>query len=174
MIYVTVGSAEKGAEFDRLIKKIDVIAKNFSEGIIMQLGSSSYIPKNVKYFNYCSYEESLSFFKKANLVIGHCGSGTIINALSFNTPLIVIPRRISYGELDTDDHQLELAKKLEKTNYKIIVVHSIDNLEGAIKEILKNHNDKIDKNSGEGSIFRKENLIQTIKIFIKSVKENKI
>lgn len=165
MIYVTVGSAEKGAEFDRLIKKIDEIAKNIDEEIMIQLGSSQYIPKYAKYFDYCSYEESLSFFKKAELVIGHCGSGTVLNAISFNKPLIAIPRMLIYNELDSDDHQLELARELEKINSKIKVVYDVDDLEGIISEMLKKSSQSVTEYRASSN---KICLIQTIKSFVKS------
>jgi len=168
MIYVTVGSSEKGTEFDRLIKKIDELAKDISEEIIMQIGSSNYIPKNTKYFRYCSYEKSLSFFSKAKLVIGHCGSGTIINAIKFNVPLIIVPRKLQYGELDTDDHQLILARKLEETHYKIKIIYEVNDLEDAIKQMLNN---QYNITLNESSYLRKESLIKTIKDFIQSLKK---
>lgn len=171
MIYVTIGSAQKGIEFTRLIKKIDDIAKDINEEIIIQLGSSKYYPKNIKYFDYCSFEKNIEYYRKAKLIIGHCGAGTIINAFKFNTPLIVVPRRFQLGE-HADDHQLELARKLEGSHPLIKIIYDIDNLENTLKETLKNINDNkiiID----ECSKTRKNNLILAIQDFISLVKKKK-
>jgi len=134
MIFVTVGTAIGGGEFDRLIKKMDEISLHLDEEILMQIGASKYIPENTKWVDYVSYEESLEYFKRARLVVGHCGSGTMINALIFGTPLIVMPRRFQFAE-HSDDHQLEIAKFLEQSGLAK-VVYDVNDLEDAIKEIL--------------------------------------
>jgi UDP-N-acetylglucosamine transferase subunit ALG13 len=139
MIYVTVGSAIGGAEFDRLIKKVDDIAPSFKEKFIVQLGASKYIPRNTEWFDYVSYEESLEHFRRARLIIGHSGSGTIINALSFGKPLVVIPRLVRLNE-NTNDHQLEISKLLEQSQIAR-VVYDIKDLEFVIREILEESRD---------------------------------
>jgi beta-1,4-N-acetylglucosaminyltransferase len=135
MIYLTVGSAIGGAEFDRLIQTVDGLAPLFEEKFVAQLGSSSYVPKNMEWFDYVSFEKSLEYFQQAALVIGHCGSGTIINALSFGKPLIVIPRLVQFNE-NTDDHQLEMAKQLEKSHLAK-VVYEMNDLEAEIRKALE-------------------------------------
>lgn len=167
MIFVTVGTAIGGGEFDRLIQKMDEIAPRLKEEVIIQTGSSKYIPKNVKYFNYLPYHEVLSYFKKAKLVIGHCGSGTIINSLAFGTPLIVVPRRAKFAEI-VDDHQIELAQIFERMGI-INVVYDIEELEDKIKEIINNPN----KIQNKRYFSNKERLIQYIRDFLETVKKEK-
>jgi beta-1,4-N-acetylglucosaminyltransferase len=162
MIYVTVGAGTGGQEFDRLIKKVDEIAPHFEEEFIVQLGASKYIPQNIKWFNYVPYEESLEYFRKAQLVIGHCGSGTIINALSFGKPLIVIPRLLKFNE-HADDHQLEMATQLEQSQIAR-VVYDVEDLEPVIRKTLEEFRDPKKRFS---SIDR-ENLITKMKAFLKS------
>jgi len=163
MIYVTVGTAIGGGEFDRLVKKIDDIAPNIGEDIIVQVGASKYIPKNVRWFNYVSYDESLEYFKKARLVIGHCGSGTMINALSFGVPLIVIPRRFKFAE-HSDDHQVEIAKFLEQ-NRLAAVVYDIEDLEIVIRKML-NESSKLEYAK---YLYNKQHLINGIRNFLNSL-----
>ncbi|HUL21091.1 MAG TPA: glycosyltransferase [Thermodesulfobacteriota bacterium] len=163
MIYVTVGSSIGGAEFDRLVKKVDDIAPSFEEEFVVQLGASKYIPRNVEWFDYVSYEESLEYFRKARLVIGHCGSGTIINALSFGKPLIVMPRLVKFNE-NTNDHQLEMAKLLENIHLAR-VVYDVEGLEIVIRNTLE---ELRDSERGFPTLHRR-NLINGMRDFLKGL-----
>ena len=159
MIFVTLGSAVKGIEFTRLINKMDEITGKMDEEVIMQIGTVPYEPKNAKYFRYTSYQENLSYFQKASLVVGHGGTGTILNALRFQVPIIVVPRRHHYGE-HVDDHQVELAQRLVG-NELIKVVYDIEDLESAVREML-DRGEKV----GKGKRYAKRDiLIKTIKDF---------
>jgi beta-1,4-N-acetylglucosaminyltransferase len=162
MIFVTVGTAISGGEFDRLIKKMDDIAPRLGEEILMQIGASKYIPENTKWVDYVSYEESLEYFKRSRLVVGHCGAGTMINVLSFGVPLIVIPRRFELAE-HADDHQLEIAKFLEENNLAK-VVYDVEELEEVIKQVLNNPSD-IHGNCS----FLRERLVSGIREFLNSL-----
>ncbi len=165
MIFVTIGSAVRGIEFIRLIKKMDEIAGKITEEVIMQIGTIDYKPKNAQFFKYASYQENLEYFKKASLIVGHCGIGTVLNALKFKKPIIVVPRRIQYGELNKDDHQIEIAQKLDGKEL-IEVVYNTENLEIAIKKMLARVGMEI---KGEPN-FEKDELVKIIKEFVKSNK----
>jgi len=160
MIFVTLGSAVKGIEFTRLINKMDEIAGKMDEEVIMQIGTVPYEPKNAKYFRYASYQENLSYFQKASLVVGHGGTGTILNALRFQIPIVVVPRRHHFGE-HVDDHQVELAQRLVG-NELIKVVYDIEELESAVREML----DRGKKVSNGMISPEKVTLIKTIKDFV--------
>lgn len=165
MIYVTVGAGVGGQEFDRLIKKMDEIAPHFEEEFIVQLGASRYIPQNMKWFDYVPYEESLEYFRKAQLVIGHCGAGTIVNALNFGKTLIVVPRIVKFNE-HSDDHQLEMAALLERSQ-TARVVYDVEDLESVIRNTLEEVHD-----SGKdfSSIHRK-NLISELREFLANMEK---
>ncbi len=160
MIFVTIGSAVEGIEFTRLIKKMDEIAGRIDEEVIMQIGTVPDEPQRAKYFRYSSYQENLSYFQKASLVVGHGGTGTILNALKFQIPIIVVPRRHLYGE-HVDDHQVELAQRLIG-NELIRVVYDIEDLEPAVKEMLKQGK----RVHGQKRYPEREVLIQSIKDFV--------
>jgi UDP-N-acetylglucosamine transferase subunit ALG13 len=165
LIFVTTGSAVKGIEFTRLVKKMDEVAENINEEVIMQIGAIPYEPRHTKYFRYASYQENLSYFQKASLIVGHCGIGTILNALKFQKPIIVVPRRIKLGELNRDDHQMEIAKVLEKRGYQnIYIVYEEDQLEEKIMEVLKR------KEIVQFDNREREDLIKKIKEFIETFK----
>ena len=165
MIYVTVGAGIGGQEFDRLIKKVDDIASHFEEEFIVQLGASKYIPQNIKWFDYVTYEESLEYFRKARLVIGHCGSGTIINALSFGKPLIVIPRLLKFNE-HADDHQLEMATLLEQSQIAR-VVYDVEDLEFVIRKTLEEFHDS----EKDFSSINRRNLINEMREFLANMEK---
>lgn len=160
MIFVTIGSAVKGIEFTRLIKKMDDVAGKIKEEVVMQIGTVPYEPQNAKYFRYASYQENLSYFQKASLVIGHGGAGTILNALRFEIPIVVVPRRHQYGE-HVDDHQMELAQQLGG-NELIKVVYELEGLDSAIEKML-GRDKKVDKRK---TYAERDALIKTIQEFV--------
>ncbi|KAL7270973.1 N-acetylglucosaminyldiphosphodolichol N-acetylglucosaminyltransferase catalytic subunit alg13 [Rhizina undulata] len=63
---------------------------------------------------------------KADLIISHAGSGSILDALRFQKRLVVVPNTQLM-----DNHQKELAEELEKQGY--LVEGRVDNLEEAVK-----------------------------------------
>jgi UDP-N-acetylglucosamine transferase subunit ALG13 len=121
MIFVTVGTSSW--DFTRLIKEMDRIAGMIDEEVIMQISDIKYEPKNAKYFRFVSNERIEELYEDARVVVSHAGVGCIISALKHNKPNIVVPRRKKYAE-HFDDHQLEIAKELEKEG-KVKVVWNI-------------------------------------------------
>lgn len=127
MIFVTVGTHFQG--FDRLIKKMDEIAPEINEEIIMQIGPTDYEPKNTRWFKFSSYEATLNLIKKSDIVICHGGAGTLLDCLGFNKKILIVPR---LGELEEscDGHEFELATAIKDKN--ISIVHDIDYLKDHI------------------------------------------
>ncbi len=130
MIFVTVGNSIKGVEFHRLIRKIDEIALELKEEVIAQIGFIDDPPKHVKWFQYLNFMEILKYFKEASLIIGHGGVGTVINAITYKKPLILVPRSSAEGE-HHDDHQVELAKQIRGTE-GIFVVDDMEELKNTV------------------------------------------
>ena len=131
MIFVTVGTHYQG--FERLVKKMDEIAGKIDGEVIMQIGYTEYEPKNAKWFRFLEREEDiLELYKKADVIVAHAGAGTLLTALSFGKPVVVVPRLKKFGE-HVDDQQLELAEALESMG-KAIAVYDIKKLEDAIKK----------------------------------------
>ena len=134
MIFVTVGTHSQG--FERLIKKMDEIASKINEEVIAQIGSTSYRPKNMIFFTFVGDEKRLvELYKKARVIVTHGGVGTILTALGYEKPLVVVPRLKKFNEV-VDDHQLELAEVLGR-NGRAIVVYDIRYLENALKKVPK-------------------------------------
>ena len=132
MIFVTVGMHYQG--FERLIKKMDEIAGKIDEEVVMQIGFTRYKPKNARYFDFVDDDEKiLEYFRRARVIVSHAGAGTLLNALHFGKPVIVVPRLKKFGE-HVDDQQLELAELISKIG-KGVAVYDIDELEGVLNKV---------------------------------------
>lgn len=127
MIFVTVGTDNH--DFSRLVEKMDYIASR--ERVIMQIGHSSFIPRNSKWFRFERNSVIEGLYKKADVIVSHAGAGSIINSLKNGKIPIVVPRLKRLGE-HVDDHQLDLGRGLAKKG-KVVLVEDVDYLGQAIK-----------------------------------------
>jgi len=122
MIFLTVGTQ---FPFDRLVKTVDSLLGTFqiSQGIVGQIGNSSYTPEHFNQY-YQSLEKTVfdETIQQASAVIGHAGMGTILLALEYNKPLLVLPRLARYGEV-VNDHQVSIAQKFSELGHLIAAEH---------------------------------------------------
>lgn len=132
MIFVTVGTHNQG--FERLIKTIDELVgqRKLNEQVIIQTGNTDYVPKNCKWFKFTILQNFIKICKKSNIIITHSGVGSIIIPLQLKKPIIVVPRLKKFNE-HIDDHQLQIAKELDKQK-KVIAVYDVNELLNAIKK----------------------------------------
>ena len=121
MILVTVGFHFQG--FNRLVEAMDKVAAEIDERVIIQRGSSSYVPQHAEHFQWTSSQQMEQLTEEARIVVGHAGSGTIILTLLKGKPLIVVPRLKQYRE-HIDDHQLQLAKEMGSQGKAAVVYDS--------------------------------------------------
>ncbi len=128
MIFVPIGMHTKG--FDRLVKKMDEIAGNIDEEVIIQTGGTSFKPQNAKWFDFTTEEEIKGFCRKASVVVTHAAM-SILDAWEQGKPVVVVPRLKKYGEV-IDDHQLDFAKELEKEG-RVVAIYDVNMLEDALK-----------------------------------------
>ena len=141
MIFVTIGVS--GYRFDRLIREMDEIAGRMDEEVIMQVGATTYEPKNAKYFKFASKEKMDRLYEDARVVVCHAGVGSILTALEHGKSVIAVPRRKKYGE-HIDDHQLEIAGEMEKEG-RITVVHDVGELEDVLTNVSAGSVAKVEK-----------------------------
>lgn len=162
MIFVTVGNDFRS--FDRLLKEMDKIAPRIQTEIVIQRGYSTYLPKNTKHFDFVPMNIATDYMRNSEMVISHAGIGTIILCKEYGIPILILPRRQAYGE-HINDHQLEIAKALEKKEAEhIYVAYGEDQLEERILKILKRGERSVPiQNPG------KTNLVKIIKEFIDTV-----
>jgi UDP-N-acetylglucosamine transferase subunit ALG13 len=133
------------AGFERLVKKMDEIAGIIDEEVIIQIGSTKYIPKNSKYFAFMGSEQINEVTQKARIIVCHGGAGTIISALEQGKRIIAVPRLKRYNEA-LDDHQREIVEALANAG-KIMAVYDVENLMKAINGPFSTSPAKIEINN---------------------------
>jgi anti-anti-sigma factor len=120
MILVTVGTEQYS--FNALMAWIDVLIRyrfiDSTEEVIVQYGSSTELPDNVKVYRRLPEAKFKSLVEQAALVIAHCGEGTALLLESLGKPYVLVPRTHRYGE-HVDDHQLEMADAMERQGIEI-------------------------------------------------------
>lgn len=110
MILVTVGTSTE--PFDRLLDSIAEVADG-KERIIVQHGASAVRPAGADCVAFLDYDELLEHMRQARAIVTHAGVGSILAARLAGKRPLVVPRRRELGEA-VDDHQLELASKLDE------------------------------------------------------------
>lgn len=109
MIFALVGTHEQ--QFNRLIKLLDELKTD--ETVLVQTGYSDYLPKRVNSLKFLEFDEVLNHMKKADVVITHAGTGSVMMALDQGMCPLVIARDSKYHE-HVDNHQQQIVKSLLK------------------------------------------------------------
>lgn len=109
MIFVTVGT---DLPFDRLVRVVDEWAGRCGrKDVFAQIGASRWTPAHLPYSHFLPPDEFTRRFAEARVVVAHAGMGTILSALRWEKPILVMPRRAALGE-QRNDHQLATARRL--------------------------------------------------------------
>lgn len=109
MIFVTVGTE---LPFDRLVRVVDEWARTHDRrDVFAQIGRTDWRPSFIPCAEFLEPSEFNQRFASASVIVGHAGMGTILSALRYGKPILVMPRRASLGE-QRNDHQLATAKRL--------------------------------------------------------------
>ncbi len=111
MIFVTVGT---DAPFNRLIQAVDRwVGETGRTDVFAQIGEGGWEPKYIPFSPFLEPPEFTARFNSATLIVSHAGMGTILSALRYGKPILVMPRRASLGE-QRNEHQLATAKHLSQ------------------------------------------------------------
>jgi UDP-N-acetylglucosamine transferase subunit ALG13 len=109
VIFVTVGGQ---LPFDRLIHTLDHwAADEHRSDVFAQIGSSQSPPTHIQWQRFLSPMEFQAKARGADVIIAHAGMGSILTALDFGKPIIVMPRRAHLGE-HRNDHQWATVHRL--------------------------------------------------------------
>lgn len=109
MIFVTVGT---DLPFDRLVRVVDEWAgASGRKDVFAQIGSSRWAPPHLPHSTFLPPDEFTRRFAEARVIVAHAGMGTILSALRWEKPILVMPRRAALGE-QRNDHQLATARRL--------------------------------------------------------------
>lgn len=99
--------------FDRLVRAVDELAPLTDEEIFAQTNGGPYKPRNIGYTDSLSATEFDKMFRQARLIVSHAGMGTILSALKYEKPIVVMPRFAFLGE-HRNEHQYATAVKMNK------------------------------------------------------------
>lgn len=146
MIFITVGTSNYS--FNRLFKIIDeLIYEKVLNGddVVAQIGFSEYETKNFKTLKFIDAQEHHKYLEKAEYIISHSGTGSVISSLKMGKKVIVFPRLEKYHEM-CDDHQLELTEFFTKNGF-ILSANNKEQLRDCIKNINKFKPEKFESNS---------------------------
>lgn len=112
MIFLTVGTQ---LPFDRLVRALDSWAGARDQraifGQIADPGPDGYRPKNFPFTDHVPPAEFQQRCRDATLIVAHAGMGSLITAMTFGKPILVMPRRGHLNE-HRNDHQFATAGKL--------------------------------------------------------------
>ena len=98
--------------FDRLVRVVDAWAgSGRRKDVFAQVGASQWTPTHLSYSAFLPPDEFARRFAAAKVVVAHAGMGTILSALRWEKPLLVMPRRAALGE-QRNDHQIATARHL--------------------------------------------------------------
>lgn len=122
MIFVTVGTQ---LPFDRMVAAVDAWAAQTGAKIFAQVGPTTREFKSINHQRFLEPAEFDRYFNEATLVVAHAGMGSILTALSFGKPIIIIPRRASLGE-HRNDHQIATAKRFQSHSGVVVAWHEAD------------------------------------------------
>ncbi len=126
MIFVTVGT-EKFA-FDRLLGALHSALEQglIKEDVVAQTGHSRVSYPLFRSKGFFAFDEQARLIQEADIVVAHAGEGSLLVSLNSGKVPILFPRRAAFGE-HVDDHQWELAGRLEKTG-RVLVAYSAEEL----------------------------------------------
>jgi UDP-N-acetylglucosamine transferase subunit ALG13 len=107
MIFVTVGHQ---TPYDRLVRLVDRWAADRSrQDLFAQIGHGQYRPRQFPYEAYLEPAEFDRYMRECTAVVGHAGTGSIIQALLIGKPMLVLPRLAKLNET-RNDHQVGTAQ----------------------------------------------------------------
>lgn len=96
MILLSVGTQ---LPFDRLIRAVDCWARDRGRtDVVAQIGVTRYRPVAMQSFSHLGYDEFRDLQRQCSVMVCHAGMGSIITAMEFGKPIIVMPRDHRLGE----------------------------------------------------------------------------
>jgi UDP-N-acetylglucosamine transferase subunit ALG13 len=111
-VFVTVGAQ---IPFDRLIAAVDVWAADQSahHRLFAQVGEHGFRPSHMEFAELLEPPEFKQRVLWADVLVAHAGMGSILTALQYGKPILVMPR---HGRLmeTRNDHQVATAQRFRE------------------------------------------------------------
>jgi len=157
-LFITVGAQ---MPFDRLIEAVDLwVINNPGVNAIAQVGPGGFKPKNMRWVEFINPTEFKQQVIESDVLVAHAGIGSIITALQYGKPIVIVPRQGKLNET-RNDHQLATAKRFAVFQSIRVASDEID-----LPEVLDTIRDI--SSSRPISKYASDELIETISNFINS------
>ncbi len=109
MIFLTVGYQ---VPFDRLVRALDSWSSTNPQAVsFAQIGEAQYLPRHYPYARFLNTIAFEDHIQSASVIVAHAGMGSILTALQYGKPIVVMPRRAANRET-RNDHQVATAERL--------------------------------------------------------------
>jgi UDP-N-acetylglucosamine transferase subunit ALG13 len=107
VIFVTVGAQ---VPFDRLVHTVDRWAEQRDRtDVIAQVGATPRPPKHIQWHRHLDPATYRSLMHDADVIVTHAGMGTMLTAMEFARPVLVMPRQGALRET-RNGHQNDTAR----------------------------------------------------------------
>ncbi|BBC24645.1 sugar transferase [Pseudanabaena sp. ABRG5-3] len=118
MLLITVGTEQY--QFNALMQWIEILIKYqlINEEVLVQYGSSTYLPDGAKAYRWISDQDFSNLIDKASLIISHCDESIAELLEDQDTPYVLVPRLQRFRE-NVDNHQMEVAEDFERRGVAI-------------------------------------------------------
>lgn len=139
MIFITVGTQ---LPFDRMIESLDDWSRKSGAKVFAQIGESDFEPKHMSFQKFISPAKAEELFESSSLVIAHAGMGSILTALKYQKPIVVMPRKALLGE-HRNEHQSATAEWVKDlcgvyvASDEVELVKIISDLSGEVQTVSK-------------------------------------
>ncbi|MBM6688322.1 glycosyl transferase [Collinsella tanakaei] len=125
MIFACAGS--RPYQFNRLFEELDrlVAAGEVDGEVFAQIGSSTYEPESFPFEHFMEPDDFKAAEERADIVISHGASGSIMGALNAGKKVIAVARLARYGE-HINDHQVAINETLANEGLVLNVTDMAD------------------------------------------------
>jgi UDP-N-acetylglucosamine transferase subunit ALG13 len=110
VIFVTVGTQ---LPFDRMVSAVDAWSRNNpSVPVFAQTGDTDLPALAIENRKFVPPSEANRLILESELIVAHAGMGSVLTALRYEKPILIMPRLAARGE-HRNDHQVATAKWLQ-------------------------------------------------------------
>jgi UDP-N-acetylglucosamine transferase subunit ALG13 len=156
VIFVTVGAQ---MPFDRLVRAVDQWAgERGRPSVVAQIGQTDWRPRHIRAVPFMEPETYVEHCERADQIVAHAGTGSILTALQLGKPIVIMPRRAHLLET-RNDHQVATVERF-RTMRGVFIAADEDELPNRLDEVtVEGHEPQIGR-------YAQPQLIEALREFI--------
>jgi UDP-N-acetylglucosamine transferase subunit ALG13 len=130
-VFVTVGAQ---MPFDRMVMAVDAWASGAEDcSVFAQIGPEAQKPQHIDWVEFLEPPQFRERVLWCDVLVAHAGMGSILTALEFGKPILVLPRRGALKET-RNDHQVATASRFVEMG-KVAVAMTETDLPQALDQL---------------------------------------